>query len=71
MTAVARMFAGAFDCPVYDCDLYAAADSWSDIAHWTVQLGCVLPSIMVETLHVVTRDGNQLWNVRKAIIWLL
>lgn len=52
-TAVARMFAGAFGCPVYAYDPYAAADAWSDIVHTRVSdFEEMLPHVDMLTMHI-------------------
>ncbi|KAJ9636854.1 hypothetical protein H2199_007848 [Coniosporium tulheliwenetii] len=52
-TAVARIFQGAFNSPVYAYDPFAPADAWADVPHTRVsKIEDLLPHVDVLTLHV-------------------
>lgn len=52
-SAVARMFSGAFRCPVFAYDPFAPKDAWADIPHTRVDdIEQMLPEVEMLTLHI-------------------
>ena len=63
--AVARIFRGAFNAPVYALDPFAATDAWADIPHTRAHnLDEMLPHVDVLTLHLPLTPET-----RNSIAW--